>query len=68
VIDLDSETLECYEGFNKGPVPKGERFYSEEPNEGGYYPVRLTKAFHFSELPTNKEFLAALEPEDVEGQ
>lgn len=49
VFDLDNQVLEVYKGFNKSPVPEGERFASM-PKDGEYYPVRLIKKYAFSEL------------------
>lgn len=67
IIDLDNNTLEVYKGFNTEPVDTTERFYTAEPNSGGYYPVKLWKVFALNELPNEKDFLAQLpEGEDEE--
>lgn len=58
VLDLDTETLEIYKGFNTdGPVPATERFAvlndKEQPShrkEKEYWPVKLVRTFQFSEL------------------
>lgn len=63
VIDLDNSVLEVYRGFNKEPVPAGERF-ADLAKDGDYYPIRLAKVYKFDELPENDVFCAELEPED----
>lgn len=60
VIDLDKNTLEVYEGFNKTPVPAGERF-ADLPTEGEYYPV---KTYALDELPNDEDFVNELEKEE----
>lgn len=57
VIDLDKNTFEVYSGFNKMPLHKHERFFSESPNEGGYYPCKNIAIYNIDDLPTNDEFL-----------
>lgn len=67
VIDLDLNTFEVYEGFNKEPLTDTDRFYylqDKNENESGYYPVRIKKAYSLSELPDN---LDELEIEEEEG-
>ena len=51
VLDLDNDVLEIYKGFNKEPVPEGERFhgYEEGPNEK-YKPVRLWHKVALSDI------------------
>jgi len=66
VIDLDKKTLEVYEGFNESPIDETERFYSKEPNEGGYYPVKLIKIFSLESLPTKEEFLLKFKEEEAD--
>jgi len=64
VIDLDKNTFEIYEGFNKAPLPAGERFEflpkdqdGDKPSE--YYPVRLLKSYSLRRLPTAKTMCKA---------
>lgn len=64
VIDLDEGTFEVYEGFNKEPVPPGQRFSDTEPNDGKYYPCKLMAKWPLNELPTEEAFLAQLVPPD----
>lgn len=69
VIDLDKNTFEVYEGFNKTPLNKDERFYflmgeSEKENEHRrninieqYYPIKFLNDYSLSSLPDKDEFL-----------
>lgn len=63
VIDLDSNTFECYKGFNSHRLSPKDRFYSAlinpEPHKE-YYGVKLVDGARWSlgSLPTKKEFLA----------
>ena len=41
LIDLDNDILEVYRGFNKEPLTKEDRFYTGEPPDGEYYPIKL---------------------------
>ena len=65
VIDLDRNTLEAYEGFNKTPLGDYERFkFLEELCREEYQPVKLKGLWSFNLLPTNDEFIADLETEE----
>ena len=66
VIDLDKNTFEVYEGFNKKPLEEGERFYGEKKVDTDYFPVCLIKTYSLSELPTLSQFLKDLEPVEEE--
>jgi hypothetical protein len=62
VIDLDKNTFEVYQGFNKNPVPKGERFSDVLPgdrtaNGEQYHPVRLVAQWGLDSLPSTIDFL-----------
>lgn len=58
VIDFDKNTFEVYEGFNKMPLKKTERFANiEREKDSEYYPVRLVKKYKLDKLPTEKKFL-----------
>lgn len=64
VIDLDEGVLDVYKGFNKTPLTPKDRFYFlEEKIKRGkeYHPVKLAAGWLLSHLPTDKEFLTALE-------
>lgn len=64
-IDLDKNTYEVYEGFNKKPLDGSERFYfltpiaeetyREDPKE--YYPVKYVTEYSLDNLPDDEEFL-----------
>lgn len=64
VIDLDANTLEVYSGFQEQPHSLG-RFAGSEPDRG-YYPVALVKTWSLGDLPSEEDFLAALESEENE--
>lgn len=80
VIDLDKQTFEVFQGFNKEPVEQGARFSEMKTSDhsfGGYegepkyhyYQVKLSKEWPLHSLPTMEEFLAAFaEPEEDEGE
>ncbi|MAT51156.1 MAG: hypothetical protein CMK32_08235 [Porticoccaceae bacterium] len=56
LLNLDNQTLEVYEGFQKSPHEKG-RFHSLESRDthsgGTYYPVALTHVIPFDEIKAN---------------
>ncbi|OEY96073.1 hypothetical protein BJD20_13300 [Acinetobacter proteolyticus] len=67
VIDLDKNTFEVFEGFNKEPLDESERFYSLPVEEGSkYQPVKHLHTFHLDALPSNDDFVLILEPEESE--
>lgn len=71
VIDLDKNTFEVYEGFNKQPLKKGERFKSltrrkTKKDPDPYKPVRLRASWPLDALPTDEEFLALEDSEENE--
>lgn len=68
VVDLDKNTFEVYDGFNQAPLDKSERFYAPEPDKDGYYPVKHVVSFDIADLPTEEEFLAKADPEEVEDE
>ena len=63
VVDLDKEVFEVYQGFNKAKLDKKDRFHESKfsdqekeaedynPEESGYYPIRLAASFSLSDLP-----------------
>lgn len=70
VVDLDSNTLEVYEGFNETPLSEGERFYplqekglhiEEHRNDNQYYPVKLLTKFDLNEIPDEDTFVSKCE-------
>lgn len=64
VINLDDNTLEVYEGFNKNPLNSDERFYCDGYCHNGYYPIRLVKTYNLNNLPTKENFVNELEKQD----
>jgi len=64
VIDLDNGVLEVYSGFNESPLDESERFYSQDPDENGYYPIKLLEKFDINNLPTDEEFIKICDPEE----
>ena len=65
VIDLDKNTFEVYEGFNKESLNKNERFYNGKDINTKYYPVKHIHTFDLNNLPSEEKFLDILE-EDSE--
>lgn len=79
VVDLDKNTFEVYEGFNKitkfeyqfGKAAKQqERFYHLfNIGDKGYAPIKLKKSYELDALPSKEEFLGELVPEsEPEGE
>jgi hypothetical protein len=67
VVDLDSEELEVYRGFNKSSVPAGERFAAlDVDRESEYSPVRLAGRWRLDDLPSEDAFIRHLSP--LEGE
>jgi hypothetical protein len=68
VIDLDSNVLEVYKGFNTAPVPAGERFANlpKEKPDAEYFPIRLAKAYPLDALPTTEVMQAECDPVEEE--
>lgn len=66
VIDLDKNVLECYGGFNKEPLNEDERFKDAETTDSEYLPIRCLKKYPLDKLPTKKQFVKDLEPEEEE--
>jgi hypothetical protein len=58
VIDLDTDRLEVYKGFNKRKLASTARFANvavetdAEPTGKDYYPIRLKKTYELTSLPT----------------
>lgn len=61
VVDLDQNTFEVYQGFNKEPLAETERFFPlEKLADGGYHPVKLVQSWFLDALPSKTEFLAEI--------
>jgi hypothetical protein len=62
VIDLDKNTFEVYQGFNKTKLDKSERFFSLQTKDNmEYYPVSHLKTFSLDNLPTPETFVEETE-------
>lgn len=61
-VNLDTNKLEVYKGFNKRPLGKKQRFYkeSQKSDKYGYYAIRMIKQFDLNNLPSEKEFIAQI--------
>lgn len=62
VIDLDKNTFEVYEGFNKLPLSESERFYNMK-GERDYHPIKHVISFNLNSLPTKEKFLSCFAEE-----
>jgi hypothetical protein len=67
VVDFDANTFEVYRGDQNQRHEDG-RFAGRTGPGGsqGYYPVRLIKSWTLSDLPNEADFIAAVDPEEVE--
>ncbi len=78
VIDLDKNTFEVYEGFNKitefeyqfVKAARQERFYHLfSMGDKEYAPIKLKKLYELDKLPSKEEFLGELVPKsEAEGE
>jgi hypothetical protein len=69
VVDLDARALEVFEGFQKQSHDKGRfagRQDADDSRRDGYWPVALVSSWPLSALPTDDEFMAAVEPQNAE--
>ena len=67
VIDLDTNKLEVFKGFNETPLNEGERFLTL-PNldkTEGYYPVRIVASYDLDALPTVEEMEKTCDPQEI---
>lgn len=61
VIDLDKNTFEIFEGFNRFPLKEDDRFYYLTKEGEEYEPVKLIKEYSLDNLPTKEEFLKEMD-------
>lgn len=66
MVDLDARELQCFRGFNRKPLARGQFFENLKPLEKGYYPIEEIKSFKFDELKAitfseSKDFVAVLQ-------
>lgn len=57
VVDLDKNTFEVYEGFNKTPLAENERFFYLQEADMEYYPVKWLATFPLGDLPESLDHL-----------
>lgn len=62
-VNLDTQKLEVYVGFNEEKLNENDRFYREEV-ENGYYGVKLIKEYDLNNLPSKQDFINELEKEE----
>lgn len=68
VIDLDKNTFEIYEGYNKKPLKQDERFYNPAINNAEYYPIKHLKTYPLNKLPNEESFLKEIEELELESE
>ena len=71
VIDLDTNKLEVYKGFNNEELSSDERFYFLEDKRDkenivgkDYHPIKFVKSYDLNNLPDEKISIAELTPDD----
>lgn len=58
VIDLDTNQLEVYLGFNKSPLSEGDRFYGFKCDiDSEYTQIRKIASYSLNELPTLQKMI-----------
>lgn len=69
LIDLDNNTFEGYQGFNRKPLTEEDRFYFLKDKEecGDFRAVKLAAKWSLDNLPNYEEFLSAFKsPEEID--
>lgn len=68
VIDLDTNRLEVFKGFNQSPLDPSERFYgvTEAGSNPDYQPIKKAHEWPLDALPSDEDFLRTLEPPEAE--
>ena len=64
VVDLDANVFEAYKGFQKKPHDRGR--FAGRPGQDEYFPVALVASWPLPSLPSDEEFLAAVDPNEDE--
>lgn len=70
VLDLDTNKLEVFRGFNQSPLTEEDRFFGIEPEDPseGYHGVKLAASYDLSSLPTVEQMERdCLQEEEEEG-
>lgn len=65
LVDLDKNTFEVYEGYQKEKLPEDQRFYSVETKDG-YYPCKMVQTFNLDNLPNTDLFLRMFQEKEEE--
>lgn len=71
IVNLDTNVLEVYKGFNQEPLQETDRFYFLSPKLiSDYYPVKLVKTYKFEDLTSSsmEELEEELNPNDDEDE
>lgn len=66
-INFNTNTLDCYCGFNKNKSKQSKLFYVDEEEakeNSGYYGIRLVKKYDLNDLPSDEQFIEELEREE----
>lgn len=63
IVDLDAQTFEVYEGFQKKPHDKG-RFAGRGGTDPQYFPVALAASWPLDKLPSDDEFLSMFKQDE----
>ena len=64
VIDLDAQTFEAYEGFQKVAGEPSSRFYTDTADRSGYFGCRLVSLWPIGALPSDEDFINAFASDD----
>jgi len=69
VVDLDANTFEVFAGFQKEPLPEGDRFANFKPTDPreaveGYYQIRRIASYPLGKLPTQERLERDCDPPD----
>jgi hypothetical protein len=67
IVDLDAGSLEAYRGFQRSGHTKG-RFADRPRADTGYAPVALAASWPLNELPTEKDFVQAIDPDEEDDE
>lgn len=67
LIDLDHNTFEGYEGFNKEPLTEKDRFFFlRDKEKDDFHAIRLAGQWDLDKLPSEAEFIAYFEKDEDE--
>ena len=66
VVDLDKNTFEVYQGFNKTPLTENDRFFYLQEEKEEYKPVKMVKSYLLNNLPKEDVFIEECDPKEEE--